>query len=64
MSFCAQGDSSDFTIGGINDYRIARGIKLPDAVPPSAGGLNKTSAFPKISRHCRFDHAADNSFII
>lgn len=27
----------------MNDYRIARSIKLPDSVPASAGGLNKTS---------------------
>ena len=27
----------------MNDYRLARSIKLPDNIPASAGGLNKTS---------------------
>lgn len=29
--------------GSMNEYHAAKTIKLPDSVPVSAGGLNKTS---------------------
>ena len=35
--------NAGYPISQANDYRIARSIKLPDTVPTSAGGLNKTS---------------------
>ena len=35
--------NAGYPISQANDYRIARSIKLPDSVPTSAGGLNKTS---------------------
>lgn len=45
--FAQQGETYDnvsySVVSSMNDYHAAKMIRLPDSVPASAGGLNKTS---------------------
>lgn len=44
-----QSDPYDTYINMFSEYYNAKQIKLPDIVPASAGGLNKTSERPTVS---------------
>lgn len=45
----SQRDPNDAPPTELEEYHLAKQIKLPSQVPASAGGLNKTSKTPPVS---------------
>lgn len=59
----SQRDPNDALPTELEEYHLAKQIKLPSQVPASAGGLNKTSKTPSVSSpmhnlHCRVVRAS------
>lgn len=48
------GEQVDGVSGAISAYHVAKGMRIPDMVPSSAGGHNKTSPWPPANKPLSF----------
>lgn len=52
VGFLDQRDPNETVPNELEEYHLAKQIKLPSQVPASAGGLNKTSMFWFATDYC------------